>query len=156
MKDVINYPNYMLTEDGKIWSKNRNRFLIGGLDEYGYHQWVACNEEGRRTLKVHREVAKLYCSNPNNYNIVNHVDGVKLHNNFENLEWCTISHNTKEAYRLGFLTQVGEHNNSCKYNDDVVKMVIDNYQGQSIAEYARQLGMNYAVVYSYIRKLRRV
>lgn len=51
--------------------------------------------------QVHRLVALTFIDNPNNYPVVNHKDGNKLNNRIDNLEWCTYSHNTNEAYRLG-------------------------------------------------------
>lgn len=51
--------------------------------------------------KLHRLVAETFIPNPNNYPVINHINGNKLDNRAENLEWCTISHNNKEAYRLG-------------------------------------------------------
>ena len=53
-------------------------------------------------------VATYFVENPNGYNEVNHIDGNTLNNNAENLEWCSVSHNTKEAYRLG-LQKPSEH-----------------------------------------------
>ena len=50
---------------------------------------------------LHRLLAKAFIPNPNNYPVVNHIDGNKLNNSLDNLEWCTHQHNTNEAYRLG-------------------------------------------------------
>ena len=52
-------------------------------------------------MSVHRLVALNFIDNPNNYPVVNHIDGNKQNNNVTNLEWCTYSYNNKEAYRLG-------------------------------------------------------
>lgn len=51
--------------------------------------------------RVHRLVAEAFIENPNNYKCVNHINGNKLDNRAENLEWCTYSHNNNEARRLG-------------------------------------------------------
>ena len=54
-----------------------------------------------QTFSIHRLVAKAFIPNPNNYPVVNHIDGNPLNNKVENLEWCTQSHNCKESHRLG-------------------------------------------------------
>ena len=65
---------------------------------YGVGLW---KDNKMYNKQVHRLVALTFIDNPNNYPIVNHKDGNKLNNRIDNLEWCTYSHNTNEAYRLG-------------------------------------------------------
>jgi len=43
--------------------------------------------------------------NPHNLPIVNHKDGDKLNNNFENLEWVNYSENCEHAHRSGLISQ---------------------------------------------------
>lgn len=69
----------------------------------------ACNGEyarvkikGKRLL-VHRILAKTFIPNPNEYPMVNHIDGNKLNNSLDNLEWCTLDQNMKHAQRTGLL-----------------------------------------------------
>lgn len=50
---------------------------------------------------VHKLVAEAFLDNPNNYPVINHINGNKLDNSVNNLEWCTYEHNNKEAFRLG-------------------------------------------------------
>ena len=54
-----------------------------------------------KRMKVHRLIAFAFIKNENNYPIINHIDGNKLNNNLENLEWCTYKHNTQEAIKNG-------------------------------------------------------
>ena len=67
---------------------------------------------------VHKLVAESFIANPNNYSIVNHIDGNKLNNYASNLEWCTQQHNVQEGFKLGrkgsFLGKFGEKHNRSK------------------------------------------
>ena len=49
---------------------------------------------------MHRLVALAFIDNPNNYPLVNHIDGDMENNSVENLEWCNASHNVLEGNRL--------------------------------------------------------
>ena len=67
----------------------------------GYY-YVNLSKQGKvKNMRVHRLVALTFIDNPNNYLLINYIDGNKLNNKVENLEWCNHSYNLKEAYRIG-------------------------------------------------------
>lgn len=83
--------------------------------------------------------------------LLNHIDGNKLNNNYDNLEWCTLSYNTKEAIRLGlFKIRKGEESNlySGKINNDVAKTIRDmrNNRNMSYGEIADIFDLSRATI----------
>ena len=77
---------------GRIKNKN-NRLLKLSIDNNGYY-----NVQNK---SVHIIVAKIFINNENNLNIVNHIDGNKLNNNSNNLEWITQQNNSIHAINTG-------------------------------------------------------
>lgn len=114
-KDVLGYEGkYQVSNLGRVKSlyreyilrcsliKVKERILKAQINNMGYEYVGLSQGRGRVKLTlVHRIVATAFCDNPNKHKLVNHKDQNCRNNASENLEWCTQSHNIKEAYRLG-------------------------------------------------------
>lgn len=100
-KNVREHPNYSVNEHGEILNNNTKRLLKTTRFSNGYEYVTLCDENGHHKKLVHRLVADAFIDNPNNYDVINHINGVKSDNRVGNLEWCTQSENMKHAYRLG-------------------------------------------------------
>lgn len=103
-KDIEGYNGkYQISNNGNVrsFSKWKNGdFLRFGMTTTGYY-YVNLVVDGRRKIKqerVHRLVAKAFLDNPNNLPEVNHIDGNKLNNNVNNLEWVSRNQNIQHAY----------------------------------------------------------
>ena len=68
----------------------------------GYYRVSLGN--GRRE-RVHRLVAEAFVENPDPVHKIqiNHIDGNKTNNKYTNLEWVSVSENTKHAVQSGLL-----------------------------------------------------
>jgi len=77
------------------------RTLKQSLKRSGYFAVMLYTSESRKTMSVHRLVAKMFLANPDNKPHVNHVNGVKTDNRSNNLEWCTPVENMQHAWRTG-------------------------------------------------------
>ena len=63
----------------------------------GYLNVILCVNQKKIHKNLHRLVAETFISNPNNYDVVNHIDGNKENNIVSNLEWCTTKYNSYHA-----------------------------------------------------------
>ena len=88
-------------EDLEIYKKKPNGNIIKlskWVDCVGYYT-VSFRVDGKKYWKrIHRLIAEVLVPNPQALPQVNHIDGNKLNNNLNNLEWCNNQYNTQEAY----------------------------------------------------------
>lgn len=100
-KKVDINPKYEISNYGRVKSLFYHGSpiakLIGSHENDKGYITVAIPGEGRSYQYVHRLVAKAFVPNPNNYNIVNHIDENKLNNQASNLEWRTHEENTAHS-----------------------------------------------------------
>lgn len=84
---------------------DKNRKRIPTTNVSGYHTINYKN----KTQYIHKLVAEKFINNPKpeEYNIVNHINGIKTDNRVENLEWCNNSMNVKHAHKTR-LTKSGK------------------------------------------------
>jgi hypothetical protein len=93
--------NYYITKDSKIWSNYTKKYLK--FSNGDYCKVGITHNNKRYTTFVHVLIAEAFIPNPNNFSVVNHIDGNKRNNNISNLEWCTSSWNSKHAYSTGLI-----------------------------------------------------
>jgi predicted XRE-type DNA-binding protein len=141
--DIPNYEGqYQITRDGQVWSLKSNKWLSQHLLGNGY-KFVGLQDKNTlqiKTILIHRVLAIIFIPNLENKKTVNHIDGNKLNNNIENLEWNTYSENVKHSYDLGLHISIkGDKIHSAKLNkEDVIEiktMLKHNlYKQKEIAE----------------------
>jgi hypothetical protein len=101
LKEIEEFPDYMVSECGKIYSKLTKSFLDTSILRGGYESVRFRIKRNPANRFVHRIVAQGFVENPNNYKQVNHKDGNKRNNSYVNLEWVTQSQNQRHAVRNG-------------------------------------------------------
>jgi hypothetical protein len=85
--DIIDFPNYLIYDDGKVYNKKRKIFMkhICNLR----YKYITLRDNGiSKKFTIHRLVAIHYIPNPNNLPTVDHIDRDKDNNNVSNLRWA--------------------------------------------------------------------
>ena len=110
-KDITGYEGiYQISNHGRvrrIWKKSRTnpegklKILKMSITGYGYYSLYLFKNGKRKQYTIHKLVAVEFIENPLNKPQVNHIDGNKINNHVDNLEWCTCSENIKHAYKTG-------------------------------------------------------
>ena len=125
-KEIPGFPNYLASVEGKIYSVKRNRFLKHSRNNKGYLNVRMKSSSGRtKTIGVHRVLCLCFKPYPGDVSnlIVNHIDGNKINNDLNNLEWGTYGYNTRHAGALGLTSK-------CK------PILVVNYITQEVTEFA--------------------
>lgn len=104
-------PNYIIYNDGKLFSIKSGKFIKPKHYTGGYLQYSLRINGKDKVYKVHRLVAKYFVNNPNpdKYNEVNHKDENKENNCAYNLEWCDRKYNvhySKTWKKISILNQI--------------------------------------------------
>lgn len=123
-KDVIGYEGiYQVSNLGNVKriSKFRgvnkaylNDYCLKPLDNgKGYLRIkLTINNKSKRVM-LHRIIAEAFIENPNNYPVINHIDGNKKNNQIKNLEWCTQKYNCQHSVKIGTWGALKKRLNIC-------------------------------------------
>ena len=78
--------NYLIYENGDVYSNYTNKFLKRDITQFGYTQYTLSIANGKRIrVKAHRLVGLLFLPiEPGKENelVINHKDGNKLNNHY--------------------------------------------------------------------------
>lgn len=101
MNNIKDFKNYYCDKKGNIFSRKKK---LKQSKRNGYLCVSLCNKGLCKTINVHRIIAGTFIPNPENKPQVNHINGIKIDNRVENLEWVTQSENAIHAIKKGLFT----------------------------------------------------
>jgi hypothetical protein len=103
---LIEFNNmYAVSNTGKVKNVRTNQLLKQVLGNRGYLRVSLINNKIKKTFLVHRLIAMSFLENTDNKPYINHLDGNKLNNRLDNLEWCTEKENDNHARSNGLKVQ---------------------------------------------------
>ena len=143
-KTIQAEPEYEVSNAGDVRNRKTSHVKSIRLDKYGYKR-VTLYPSGK-TYSIHRLVAIAFIDNPNNLKTVNHVNGNKLDNSVNNLEWLSFSDNSKHAHKTGLIevSVNGTKNPMSKFTEEDIKEIrLLSSLGNSTSEIANQLSFPY-------------
>lgn len=108
--------------------RKEHELSLNRLSVDGYVRIALRKNDKSWETKLHRLVAEAFIPNPLNKKTVNHIDGNKLNNRADNLEWADRHEQLAHAYRLGLKKPV--HTNR-KLSDEAVRYIRKKYKRQS-------------------------
>ena len=135
-KQIPNYENYFIYDNGDVLNISTNKILKGSIGENGYKYYRLSKNNNKKMFYAHRLVAEMFIDNEQNLPVVNHKDGNKLNNCKENLEWVSYSDNVEHAHSNNLIKEARkrEYYTEDLLNETWKKIPSYNY---SISTYGR-------------------
>ena len=137
--------SYFITENGKCYNSNTGKYLKGQIGKNGYFSYNLTLPDGsKKRIYAHRLVATAYIDNPSHKKEINHIDGNKLNNCVDNLEWVTAAENQQHAINQ----ELRSFNHIFCFNKN--KELVAEYL--NIAEAAKAVNISKSIIMQEINK----
>ncbi|NWA63019.1 HNH endonuclease [Pantoea sp. B9002] len=135
---------HAIREDGKVINTKTGRILKTNINSAGYERLtIKAGNKKVHSYRVHRLIAEQFIPNDDALkNTVNHIDGNKLNNSIENLEWCSLEDNIRHAFSSGLHPKTrkpGNYEELVKRNSQMIDMYMKS--SSSKAEIGRRFGI---------------
>lgn len=101
--------NYEVSNLGKIRNKKTKRILKPAISNKGYYMVALSNKCKSHTYTIHKLVMEHFNRCAFDNEVINHIDGNKLNNNINNLEYTTQKDNCIKAWQLGLCEKIREN-----------------------------------------------
>lgn len=126
------------SRNGKALRKGK---ILKSYSPLGYNMVRLSKNNKQKNFAVHRLVAFAFLNKCRKRNFVNHIDGNKLNNNADNLEWVTTKENFEHAVAKN-LTASCESHGLAKLN---VCQVIEIYKRSKKGENHRLIASDFSI-----------
>lgn len=136
-KTPVSAPNCEVSSIGIVRNKKTEKEYTPTTIGNGYLS-VHIRDKNNKRHYIHRLVAEAFIPNPDNKPQVNHIDGNKMNNCVENLEWVSCKENIRHAIATGLNTQ--------DYQNKPVICLTTGKTYKSCRSAARTLNINFSQI----------
>lgn len=121
--------NYLVSNYGRVWSENRNKFLSINIDKRsGRKRFSICVDGKQLTIYVARAIALAFLG-PGPGMDADHIDEDYTNDTLENIQWLSPQENKRKTHREGklkeyeFGSEPGDNSFNHVYNEDDIHEV---------------------------------
>lgn len=134
---------------GKAYKKKlKEKFLKPSKSLYCHT--ILSKDGDKEEVTIHRLVAEAFVENSELKCCVNHIDGNKLNNNAENLEWVTHSENHIHAADIG-LKPTAERSHLTKFSREKITAVYEEYKNGGTNQ--KRLAIKYGISHTHVNRI---
>lgn len=159
-KDIEGYEGiYQVSNLGRVKGLERydsnghllkEKILKTSINRDGYEKVSIQKNAKKKTYKIHRLVAIAFIPNVENKKEVNHIDGNKLNNRVNNLEWCTKEENERHARNNNLIPVTDKIRKQASINGKKRRKSVEQYNTKgsllkryiSVSEASRETGVS--------------
>ena len=131
---IDEFPNYEVSDHGRIRNSKTGRILRTSVTYKGYEIVTLTRGGTQRTVKVHKLVADAFCEKYYDDMDATHLDGNRLNNRADNLDWWTRRDVQRRSYRIHGRRQI--------HRMRAVRLVETGEVFESIGEASAALGIS--------------
>lgn len=142
-KLISNTKFYVINSLGNIINLKTGKKLNPYISRSGYFRIrLQVGLKAHKNYTIHRIIASLFIDNPLNKPQVNHIDGNRLNNNIDNLEWVTGSENMLHSTRI-LSKRIGSQIEWSKLSElDVQNICMDSLKEYSLKKLANKYNVS--------------
>jgi len=146
---IPGFPGYEASDHGQVRNALTGRTLKQRQSQFGYWKVGPVVDGRSKMVFVHRLVMLAFCDPyPADRPFTNHINGQKLDNRLENLEFCSRSENVRHAFATGLHQgNHGERNSQaklCAVDVGAIRSLIAG--GLSRSEIGRRYGVTHRTI----------
>lgn len=143
--DIKGFPNYAVSNFGRVKNKVSTKVLKPQKDYKGYLRVRLYNQKVSQRFFIHRLLMEAFCGASSQ--TVDHVNGVKSDNNLSNLRYLSREDNTRKASIGHTHSQGSKHHRASLAEKDVKQIKCLIKMGLSIQDISKRYSITYDTVY---------